>query len=151
MDKYLHKTKKQVIVIEMVLQGPLSNTCDELCIFFGYLLYCGWRLADLLKYFMKILDFRRKPCICRCRCFFQTIVERFICLFIYLFIYLFISVNEQALINFERSLFFLFKVSKKLFRFTYKSILRAGTGFISCTFSKHKSLARYLSTFETLS
>ena len=40
----------------MVLQGPLSNVWGKFCIFFGYFVCHGWRLADVLKYFKE--DFR---------------------------------------------------------------------------------------------
>ena len=42
-DKYLYEMKRQVVVNDMVLQGPLSNVCGEFCMFFGYFLCCGWR------------------------------------------------------------------------------------------------------------
>ena len=57
---YITETLKQVVVIEMVLQGPLSNVCDEFCVFFGYFLCRGWRLADILKYFNDDLSFSKK-------------------------------------------------------------------------------------------
>ena len=60
MDKYLQKMKRQVVVNEMVLQGPLSNVCGEFCMFFGYFLCRGWRLADILKYFNKDFTFNEK-------------------------------------------------------------------------------------------
>ena len=41
MNKYLDKMKRQVVVNEMVLQGPLSNACGEFCMFFGYFLCRG--------------------------------------------------------------------------------------------------------------
>ena len=60
MDNYLHEMKRQVVVNEMVLQGPLSNVCGEFCIFFGYFLCRGWRLANILKYFNDDLSFNKK-------------------------------------------------------------------------------------------
>ena len=60
MNKYLDKMKRQVVIKEMVLQGPLSNACGEFCMFFGYFLCRGWRLADILKYFNKDLSFNEK-------------------------------------------------------------------------------------------
>ena len=58
--KYLHEMKMQVVVNEMVLQGPFSNVCGEFCVVFGYFLCRGWRLADVLKYFNDDLSFIEK-------------------------------------------------------------------------------------------
>ena len=44
MDNYLHEMKRQVVVNEMVLQGPLSDVCGEFCIFFGYF-FMSWMEA----------------------------------------------------------------------------------------------------------
>ena len=52
--------KRQVVVNEMVLQGPLSNVCGEFCMFLEYFLCRGWRLADILKYFNEDLTFNEK-------------------------------------------------------------------------------------------
>ena len=60
MDKYLYEMKRQVIVNEMVLQGPLSNVCGEFCVFFGYFLCRRWRLTDIWKYFNDDLSFIEK-------------------------------------------------------------------------------------------
>ena len=60
MNKYLDKMKRQVVVNEMVLQGPLSNACGKFFMFFGCFLCCGWRLADILKYFNEDLSFNEK-------------------------------------------------------------------------------------------
>ena len=60
MDKYLHEMKRQVAVNEIVLQGPLSNVCGEFCVFYGYFLCRGWRLADILKYLNDDLSFDEK-------------------------------------------------------------------------------------------
>ena len=59
-DKCLHKMKRQVIVNEMVLQGSLNNVSGEFCMFFGYFLCLGRRLADILKYFNEDLSFNEK-------------------------------------------------------------------------------------------
>ena len=60
MDKYLDKMKRQVVVNEMILQRPLSNVRGEFCLFFGYFLCRGWRLAHILKYFDEDLRFNEK-------------------------------------------------------------------------------------------
>ena len=60
MDNYLQEIKGQVVVNEIVLQGPLNNVCGEFCAFFGYFLCRGWRLADILKYFNNDLSFNEK-------------------------------------------------------------------------------------------
>ena len=60
MDNYLQEIKGQVVVNEIVLQGPLNNVCGEFCAFFEYFLCRGWRLADILKYFNNDLSFNEK-------------------------------------------------------------------------------------------
>ena len=71
MDKYLYEMKRQVVVNVMVLQGPLSNVCGEFCMFFGYFLCRGWRLADILKYFNEDLSFNGKAVYLRVQQLFQ--------------------------------------------------------------------------------
>ena len=81
MDNYLHKMKRQVVVNEWYCKGHKAMFVVNFVYCLDIFYVVGGDLLIFWAISMMILVLMRKPGICRCRRFFQTIVEH--CKFIY--------------------------------------------------------------------